>query len=57
MKCISDPEEPHGNTGVENVEITFMAKIQHVHYTQKNVDGKKDILHADFFVQEIQTDK
>lgn len=57
MKCINDPEEPHGNTGVENVEITFMAKIQHVHYTQKNAVGKKDTPPADSFVREIQTDK
>lgn len=57
MKCINDPEEPHGNINVENAEIIFMVKPQYVYYTQKNVDGKKDILHADFFVQEIQTDK
>lgn len=57
MKCINDPEEPHGNINVENAEIIFMVKPQYVYYIQKNVDGKKDILHADFFVQEIQTDK
>lgn len=57
MKCINDPEEPHGNINAESAEIIFMVKPQYVHYTQKNVDGKKDILPADSFVQEIQTDK
>ena len=57
MKCISDPEEPHGNINVENVEITYMAKPQYVHYTQKNAVGKKDTPPADSFVREIQTDK
>lgn len=57
MKCINDPEEPHGNINVENAEIIFMVKPQYVYYTQKNVDGKKDTPPAGSFVQEIQTDK
>lgn len=57
MKCINDPEEPHGNINVENAEIIFMVKPQYVYYTQKNAVGKKNTPPAGSFVQEIQTDK